>query len=49
VIDTDSHHISDLRRMDYGVLYAQRAWVTNERVINTRDSKGFLKWARSRR
>jgi DNA polymerase (family 10) len=28
VIDTDSHHVSDLRRMDYGVLYAQRAWVT---------------------
>ena len=49
VIDTDSHHISDLRRMDYGVLYAQRAWVTNGRVINTRDPKAFLKWARSRR
>ena len=49
VIDTDSHHVSDLRRMDYGVLYAQRSWVTNQRVINTRKAKDFLKWARSRR
>ena len=49
IIDTDSHHVSDLRRMDYGVLYAQRAWVTNERVVNTRDLETFLEWTRRRR
>lgn len=49
VIDTDSHHVSDLRRMDYGVQYAQRAWVTNDRVVNTRDPDDFLEWVRRRR
>lgn len=49
MIDTDSHHVSDLRRMDYGVFYAQRAWVTKDRVINTMDLDGFLEWTRRRR
>ncbi len=49
VIDTDSHHVSDLKRMDYGVWYAQRAWVTADRVINTRSLDDFLTWARRRR
>lgn len=49
VIDTDSHHVSDLRRMRYGVLYAQRAWVTRDRVVNTLDTEDFLTWARKRR
>ncbi len=49
VIDTDSHHTSDLRRMDYGVLYAQRAWITRDRVVNTRSADDFLEWSRRRR
>jgi len=49
VIDTDSHYVTDLRRMDYGVSYAQRAWVTNDRVVNTRDMGDFLEWTRRRR
>ncbi len=49
VIATDSHHTSDLRRMDYGVLYAQRGWVTKERVINTREVDDLLEWARRRK
>ena len=49
MIDTDSHHVSDLRRMDYGVQYAQRAWVTKDRVINTRSLDDFLAWTRRRR
>jgi DNA polymerase (family 10) len=49
VIDTDSHHVSDLRRMDYGVYYAQRAWVTSDRVVNTRSPGDFLEWTRRRR
>lgn len=49
VIDTDSHHVTDLRRMEYGVSYAQRAWVTNDRVVNTRDVGDFIEWTRRRR
>jgi DNA polymerase (family 10) len=49
VIDTDSHHVTDLKRMEYGVLYAQRAWVTRDRVVNTRDVDEFLEWMRRRR
>lgn len=49
VIDTDSHHVSDLRRMDYGVKYAQRSWVTADRVKNTLDTPAFLEWVKHRR
>ena len=49
VIDTDSHHIRDLVRMDYGVRYAQRAWVTTDRVINAKPVPDFLDWVGQRR
>jgi DNA polymerase (family 10) len=49
VIDTDSHHTSDLVRMDYGVSYAQRGWVTADRVINARPVGEFMEWVARRR
>jgi DNA polymerase (family 10) len=49
VIDTDAHHIRDLVRMDYGVQYAQRAWVPAQRVVNTWDTGELLQWVESRR
>lgn len=49
LIDTDSHHVSDLKRMEYGVLYAQRAWVTPDRVLNTLPANEFLAWSKRRR
>ncbi|HSJ85202.1 MAG TPA: DNA polymerase/3'-5' exonuclease PolX [Acidimicrobiia bacterium] len=49
VIDTDSHHTSDLVRMSYGVTYAQRGWVTTDRVVNTRPLDEFLEWTGRRR
>ena len=49
VIDTDSHHTRDLVRMDYGVQYAQRAWVTSERVVNTLPLDEFHSWVQARR
>ncbi len=49
VIDTDSHHVSELVRMDYGVEYARRAWVTAERVVNTWELDRFLDWVAARR
>jgi DNA polymerase (family 10) len=49
VVDTDSHHTSELVRMGYGVSYAQRAWVTPDRVVNTRPVAEFLEWSSRRR
>jgi DNA polymerase (family 10) len=49
VIDTDSHHTSDLVRMDYGVSYAQRGWVTADRVINAKPVGEFMEWVTRRR
>lgn len=49
VIDTDSHHTSDLVRMSYGVAYAQRGWVTTDRVVNARPIDDFLEWVARRR
>lgn len=49
VISTDSHHTSDLRRMHYGVLNAQRGWAPKTAVANTWPAKKFLAWAKKRR
>jgi DNA polymerase (family 10) len=44
VINTDSHHTSELGRMTYGVLTAQRGWVPRELVVNTWPKKRLLDW-----
>jgi DNA polymerase (family 10) len=49
VIDTDSHHTSDLVRMGYGVSYAQRGWVTTDRVVNAKPLDDLLDWTTRRR
>ena len=49
VIDTDSHHVADLVRMNYGVEYARRGWVTTDRVVNARQVDDFLTWVGRRR
>ena len=48
VINTDSHHTSELGRMEYGVLTAQRGWTPRERVVNTWPRPAFTKWVASR-
>jgi len=48
VINTDSHHTSELGRMEYGVRTAQRGWAPKELVINTWDRKDFLAWVEAR-
>ena len=35
VINTDSHHVSHLDKIRYGVLQARRAWLTKDDVLNT--------------
>lgn len=49
VINTDSHHTSELGRMEYGVLTAQRGWVPRDQVINTWDRERFLAWVATHR
>ena len=49
VIDTDSHHTRDLVRMDYGVRYARRGWVTANRVLNARTLDEVLASVAARR
>jgi DNA polymerase (family 10) len=48
VINTDSHHTTELGRMEYGVLTAQRGWVPRDLVINTWPRDRFLEWAGAR-
>ncbi len=49
VIATDSHQVGDLVRMDYGVLHAQRGWVTKDRVLNARPFDQLMEWIEARR
>ena len=49
VISTDSHHVSELKRMSYGAANARRGWVTPEAVLNTLPREEFLAWIRSKR
>ncbi len=44
VINTDSHHTSELGRMEYGVLTAQRGWAPKDLVVNTWPQATFLEW-----
>lgn len=44
VINTDSHHVSELGRMEHGVHTAQRGWAPKDSVINTWDRDRFLAW-----
>ena len=43
VINTDSHHISHMEKIRYGILQARRAWLTKEDVLNTLAPDKFAK------
>jgi DNA polymerase (family 10) len=43
VINTDSHHISHMEKIRFGVLQARRAWLTKEDVLNTLPPAKFAK------
>ncbi|MCP3854804.1 MAG: DNA polymerase/3'-5' exonuclease PolX [Actinomycetia bacterium] len=49
VINTDSHHTSELGRMEYGVLTGQRGWLPRDLVINTWERDRFLDWVDTHR
>lgn len=48
VISTDSHHVSELGRMTFGVMNAQRGWAERTDVANTLPTNEFETWAHSR-
>ena len=48
VINTDSHHITHLEKMRYGIRQLRRAWLVPGDVLNTRSAHGFLSMLRPR-
>ncbi|MFA5933089.1 MAG: helix-hairpin-helix domain-containing protein [Microgenomates group bacterium] len=44
VINTDSHEVSQMEMMVFGVSVARRGWLTKEDVINSWDWKKFASW-----
>jgi DNA polymerase (family 10) len=48
VINTDSHHISHLDAMQYGIRQLRRAWLEKADVLNTRPVEDFLAGLRPR-
>jgi DNA polymerase (family 10) len=48
VVNTDSHHTSEMENMRYGIRQLRRAWLTKEDVVNTRLAKDFLDELRPR-
>jgi len=48
VVNTDSHHVSHLEKIRYGILQLRRAWLTKEDVLNTRGAGEFLAVLRPR-
>lgn len=48
-ISTDSHHTTELHRMEFGVANARRGWATRDTVLNARPWEGFRDWLGERR
>ncbi len=46
IINTDAHHIDQLRFMEYGVFQARRGWAEKEDIINTKTLSSLLKFLR---
>lgn len=47
VISTDTHHVREFARMEWGVLHATRGWVDPARIANLRPRAQFLDWLAS--
>jgi DNA polymerase (family X) len=44
VLTSDAHHASELSRMRFATLNAERAWVETEQVVNTWPEQRLLEW-----
>lgn len=47
VINTDSHAVSQMDLMKYGVAMARRGWAKKSDIINTLNYENFIKWLKS--
>jgi DNA polymerase (family 10) len=47
-IDSDAHRIEELDNLRWGVAMARRAWLTPDRIMNTRSRAELLEWVRGR-
>jgi len=48
VVDTDSHEVSQMTHMGYGVAIARRGWATKSDIINALSLEDFLEWLKRR-
>ena len=44
VVNTDAHHINQLRYMEFGVAQARRGWAEKKDIINTYSLREILKY-----
>lgn len=49
VISTDTHHVREFARVEWGVLQATRGWVDPARIANLWPRARFLEWLEGRR
>jgi DNA polymerase (family X) len=49
VLTSDAHHASELERVRYAALNAERAWIEPERVVNARSPEQLIAWTREKR
>ena len=49
VLTSDAHHESELERVRYAALNAERAWVPPERVANARGAEALVEWTKGKR
>ncbi len=47
VINTDSHRVSQMDLMKYGVAVAKRGWATKNDILNTLGYNEFIKWLKN--
>lgn len=48
-IDSDAHRTEELDNLRWGTAMARRAWLTRDRVVNTRSRAEILAWASGKR
>jgi DNA polymerase (family 10) len=48
-IGADAHGVAGLSNVTYGIDMARKAWLTAERIPNTKSATEFVAWAKRRR
>ena len=49
VLTSDAHHTSELDRVPYAAVNAEKAWLSPERIANTWTRKRLAAWAQESR